>query len=88
MHSTIPSWFSTDAYMTDSTNVHYFLSFQLEDSTASAIYGFEEAQIEFINKIDDKVKELRTLQEDVEFWSSPAVIQSLRTYLLIDAMNI
>ena len=56
MNSTIPSWYLTDAYMTDSTSVHYFLSFQSEDSTASAVHGFKEAQIAFINSIDDKVE--------------------------------
>ena len=76
--------------MTDSTSVHYFLSFQSEDSTASAIHGFKEAQIAFINSIDDKVEGVRSQQEDVEYWSSPAVIQSLRssTYLLIDVIDI
>lgn len=89
MDSTLPSWFSTRPYLSDSTNVHYFLNYQLEDSSASAKHGFEVAQIEFINKIDDTVEGIRTLQSDVEFWSSPAVIQSLRTntYLLMDAMT-
>ena len=90
MYSTFPSWYLTDAYMTDSTSVHYFLSFQSEDSTASEIHGFKEAQIAFINSIDDKVEEVRSQQEDGEYWSSPTVIQSLRssTYLLIDVINI
>ena len=89
-YSTFPSWYLTDAYMTDSTSVHYFLSFQSEDSTASAVHGFKEAQIAFINSIDDKVEGVRSKQEDGEYWSSPAVIQSLRssTYLLIDVINI
>ena len=90
MYSTFPSWYLTDAYMTDSTSVHYFLSFQSEDSTASAIHGFKEAQIAFINSIDDKVEEVRSQQEDGEYWSSPTVIQSLRssTYLLMDVIKI
>ena len=90
MYSTFPSWYLTDAYMTDSISVHYFLSFQSEDSTASAIHGFKEAQIAFINSIDDKVEGVRNQQEDEEYWSSPSVIQSLRssTYLLMDVINI
>lgn len=85
----LPSWFSTTPYLSDSTSIHYFLNFQLEDSSASAMHGFKVAQIEFINKIDDTVEEIRTQQADDIFWSSPAVIQSLRTntYWLMDAMT-
>ncbi len=89
MYFTFPAWYITDAYVSDSTSIHYFLSFQSEDSTASAIHGLKEAKIEFINSIDDKVEGVRNQQDDREFWSSPAVIQSLRSsiYLLIDVMD-
>ena len=69
--------------MTDSISVHYFLSFQSEDSTASAIHGFKEAQIAFINSIDDKVEGVRNQQEDEEYWSSPSVI----LYILVDGCH-
>tara|TARA_B100000963_G_scaffold321916_1_gene305611 strand:- start:374 stop:835 length:462 start_codon:yes stop_codon:yes gene_type:complete len=87
-YSTFPAWYLIDPYLSDSATVHYFLSFQSEDSTASAVHGFKDAQIAFINSIDDKVERVRNQQEDREFWSSPAVIQSLRssTYLLMDIM--
>ena len=64
------------------------MNFQSEDSLASAKHGYKVAQIALLNTIDDKVELVRMQQEDVSFWSSPAVIQALRssTYLLLDLM--
>ena len=86
--STLPEWYSADSYLSDSTSIHYFLSFQSEDSLASAKHGYKVAQIALLNTIDDKVELVRMQQEDDSFWSSPAVIQVLRssTYLFMDLM--
>ncbi len=86
--SILPEWYSADSYLSDSTSIHYFLSFQSEDSLAAAKHGYTVAQIALLNTIDDKVELVRMQQEDDSFWSSPAVIQALRssTYLLIDLM--
>jgi hypothetical protein len=86
-NSTLPEWYSANSYLSDSTSIHYFLNFQSEDSLASAKHGYKVAQIALLNTIDDKVELVRK-QEDVSFWSSPAVIQALRssTYLLLDLM--
>ena len=64
------------------------MNFQSEDSLASAKHGYKVAQIALLNTIDDKVELVRMQQEDDSFWSSPAVIQALRssTYLLMDLM--
>ena len=86
--STLPEWYNADSYISDSTSIHYFLSYQSEDSLASAKHGYNVAQIALLNTIDDKVELVRMQQEDDSFWSSPAVIQALRssTYLLMDLM--
>ena len=87
-NSTLPEWYSANSYLSDSTSIHYFLNFQSEDSLASAKHGYKVAQIALLNTIDDKVELVRMQQEDDSFWSSPAVIQVLRssTYLLMDLM--
>lgn len=86
--STLPTWYSANSYQSDSTSIHYFMSFQSEDSLASAKHGFKVAQIEFLNSIDDIIEQVRTQQDDGTFWDSPKVIQALRssTYLLMDSM--
>jgi hypothetical protein len=86
--STLPEWYSTDSYQSDSASIHYFLSFQSEDSLAAAKHGYKVAQIAFLNTIDDKVELVRMQQEDDSIWDSPAIIQALRssTYLLMDLM--
>jgi hypothetical protein len=87
--STLLEWYNADSYVSDSTSIHYFLSFQSEDSLASAKHGYNVAQIALLNIIDDKVELVRMQQEDDSFWSSPSVIQALRrsTYLLMDLMT-
>jgi len=88
VNSTLPEWYSADSYLSDSASIHYFLSFQSEDSLAAAKHGYKVAQIAFLNTIDDKVELVRMQQEDDSFWDTPAVIQALRssTYLLMDLM--
>lgn len=86
--STVPEWYSADPYLSDSTSIHYFLSFQSEDSLAATKHGYKVAQIALLDTIDDKVELVRMQQKEDSFWSSPAVIQALRssTYLLMDLM--